>query len=207
MGRRIRMMGERTWFVPGKGPGWVLAVFCLATLGGCTSGPGGAGGGEAGQSGKAATGGGAISAEKVKTCAGFTAETAATLLGVPAAGIVDHSSDLYEKLRNCSFVDPKNPEARLSFSLRRDDSVKEAAEEMVSFREHLGVARQVLPGAGDSAKGPAVQEIPGLGDEAVWVRVNGTLNVREGNVTVQVSLPEDRETQKRVAQRVLEGLR
>jgi hypothetical protein len=148
-----------------------------------------------------------ISTEKVKACAGFTPQTAATLLGVPAAGIVDQSSDLYEKLRSCSFVDPKNPKTQLTFSLRRDDSVEEAAEEMASFRDHLGVARQVLPGAEGSTKEPAAQEIPGLGDEAVWTRINGTLNVREGNVTIQVSRPEDREVQKKVVEKVLEGLR
>ena len=190
-----------------RGRTWAMALLCLGGLSGCTSGPGGAaGGGEAGKSAGSSTGGGVIAAEKVKTCAGFTPETAASLLGVPAAGIEDHSNDLYEKLRSCTFADPKRSEARLSFSLRRDDSVEEAAEEMATFREHLGVARQVLPDA-EGSKGAAVQEIAGLGDEAVWARVNGTLNVREGNVTIQVSLPEDREAQKRVAEKVLEGLR
>jgi hypothetical protein len=191
-----------------KGARWTLVLLCLAGLGGCTSGPGGQGSGSgARKSEKAATAGGVIPVEKVKACAGFTPETAAALLGVPAAGIVDRSADLYEKLRSCTFLDPKNPSTLLTFSLRRDDTAEEAKEEMVSFRDHLGVARQSLPGVEGSTKEPAVQEISGLGDEALWVRINGTLNVREGNVTIQVAQPEDREAQKKVAEKVLEGLR
>jgi hypothetical protein len=202
------MNGVRDRLVSGKGPTWVLVLLCLVGLDGCTSPPGGNAGakGQPAKSGKAVNGE-VIPVEKVKACAGFTPETAAALLGVPAAGIVDQSSDIYEKLRSCSFVDPGKPGTQLTFSLRRDDSVEEAAEEMASFRDHLGVARQVLPGAEGSAKEPAVQEIPGLGDEALWVRINGTLNVREGNVTIQVAQPEAREAQKKVVEKVLEGLR
>jgi hypothetical protein len=209
-GRRMVMMNRvRGRLASWKEPVWLLALFCLGGLGACTSSPGGnAGGrGQPGKGEKATTAGGVIPAERVKTCAGFTPETAATLLGVPAAGIVDRSADLYEKLRSCTFLDPKNPSTLLTFSLRRDDSVEEAKEEMVSFRDHLGVARQSLPGAEGSTKEPAVQEISGLGDEALWVRINGTLNVREGNVTIQVSQPGDRDVQKKVAEKVLEGLR
>jgi hypothetical protein len=78
---------------------------------------------------------------------------------------------------------------------------------MAVFRDHLGVARAVLPDAGDATKGAPVEEIAGLGDEAIWARVNGTLNVRWGNVTIQVSLPDDRDVQRRIAEKVLEGLR
>jgi hypothetical protein len=120
---------------------------------------------------------------------------------------VDQSSDIYEKLRNCSFADKEHPGSYLTFSLQREESVEEAARQMAIFRDHLGVAREVLPDVGDSTKGAPVEEIAGLGDEAVWARVNGTLNVRAGNVTIQVSLPEDRDTQRRIAEKILEGLR
>jgi hypothetical protein len=181
--------------------GCLLGVICVVGLGACTSGSGGS---ASGTGAKPATSG-LVAIEKVTACAGFTPETAAGLLGVPAATVVDHSSDIYEKLRSCSFEDEDG--TYLTFSLRHDDSAEEAAQEMAVFRDHLGVARQVLPDAGDASKGAPVEEVAGLGDEAVWARVNGTLNVRSGNITIQVSLPEDRDVQRRIAEKVLEGLR
>lgn len=184
-----------------------IGVLSAALLGGCSPAPAGrsAGASPAPPVTLEAAKGGVIPAEKVKACAGFSAETAAGLLGVPAGQLVDRSSDVYDKLRSCSFLDPKQPGVGVTFSLRRDDSVEDAAQEMASFRDHLGVAQRVLPEPGGSSQA-AAEEVPGLGDEAVWARVNGTLNVREGNVTIQVAQPADRELQKRVAEEVLAGL-
>ncbi|MCG6928628.1 MAG: hypothetical protein LJF30_25395 [Acidobacteria bacterium] len=196
-------MSEKRRLVRQVRRGWLPGLVAVVALGSCTSG---SGGGSSGAGTEPATTG-LVAAEKVKACAGFTAETAAGLLGVPAASITDHSSDLYEKLRSCSFEDKEHPGTYVTFSLRLDDSVEEAAHEMAVFRDHLGVARAVLPDAGDATKGAPVEEIAGLGDEAIWARVNGTLNVRWGNVTIQVSLPDDRDVQRRIAEKVLEGLR
>jgi hypothetical protein len=185
------------------GLGAAAALVALVAGAACSSSPATRKEGES----RSAAVGGVIPVEKVKTCAGFTAETAGTLLGVPPTAIEDHSSDVYDKLRSCSYVDSKNPGTSVTFSLRRDDSVQEAADEMASFRDHLGVARGVLPANGASAKEPPFEEVPGLGDEAVWTRVNDTLNVRLGNVSIQVSGPPGLEAQRRVALKVLEGLR
>jgi hypothetical protein len=190
--RRLRVVSGK------KASTWIVVALYLAGLIGCTSAPEGGGGVEK-ASKRSTPVSGIIPAEKVEACAGFTPQTAAFLLGVSAAGIVDQSRDIYDKLRSCIFVDPEDPLSGLAFSLRRDDSVEEAAAEMATFREHLGVARQVFHGAEGSTEGAAVEEIPGLGDEAVWTRVNGTLDVRFGNIMIQVSRPEDRATQKRVA--------
>ena len=194
-------MREKRRLVSEVLPGCLLGLFCVAGLAAC---PSGSDGGASGTDTKPAASG-MVAIEKVKACAGFTSGTAAGFLGVPEATVVDQSSDIYEKLRSCSFEDKDG--TYLAFSLRYDDSVEEAAQEMAVFRGHLGVARQALPDAGDASKGAPVEEIGGLGDEAVWARVNGTLNVRSGNVTIQVSMPEDRDVQRRIAEKVLEGLR
>lgn len=186
-----------------RGLGVAAALGALVAGAACSSGPATRTKGETWP----APAGGVISVEKVKTCAGFTVETAGALLGVPPTAIVDESNDVYDKLRSCSYADSKSPATSVTFSLRRDDSVQEAAEEMASFRDHLGVARGVLPSNGASSKEPAFEEVPGLGDEAVWTRVNDTLNVRLGNVAIQVSSPPGQEAQKRVAEKVLDGLR
>jgi hypothetical protein len=183
-------------------PGLVLALVAVVVAGcGGQQADGGHGAGAAGE--PAGHGGGLIAAEKVANCAGFTSDAAAEFLGVPAAEIEDHSQDVYDKLRTCSFVSSRAGSNLVGFSLRRDDSVEEAADEMDVFRSHLGVA-QGTP-AGD-ASGAPYEEVPGLGDEALWARANGTLNVRLGNVTIQVELPADREVQKKIAERVIAGL-
>lgn len=189
-----------------------LLVVAFAAQAGCGGGPvddgGAAGGGKAGVAREAGTGGGGmVAAERVANCAGFTAETAAEILGVPAAEVEDESTDLYDKLRNCSYASRQDSAKRVNFSLRRDDSIEEAADEMDVFRSHLGTAQGALAGVtGEEAKGAPYEEVPGLGDEALWAPINGTLNVRRGNVSIQVSLPDDREAQEKVAERVVAGL-
>jgi hypothetical protein len=178
-----------------RGAGLTLLVIGLAACSGDQ-------GGEA-----ASTAGGMVAAERVANCAGFTAETAAKFLGVPAADVKDQSADVYAKLRSCDFVSSDDSK-RISFSLRRDDSVEEAADEMATFRGHLGVGTEALDRATGTASDAApYEEVPDLGEEAVWARVNGTLNVREGNVSIQVLLPQDRAEQQRLAALVVAGLR
>lgn len=141
-------------------------------------------------------------------CAGFTAARAAAFLGVPAADIKDASTNLYEKLRMCSFASTQEDgRTLLGLSLRRDDSIEEATLEMARLRENAGLAQGVIAGATtQDAKGPAYEEIAGLGDEAIWTQVNGTLNVRKGNVAIQIMAPSDRDAQKRLAEQVVAGL-
>ena len=184
-----------------------FALAFAAVLVGC-GGRATDGGGASGQGKEAGRGDGMVAAAKVASCAGYTTEVAAQVLNVPAAEIEEKSQDLYEKLRSCSFVSSQDATRRVEFSLRRDDSVEEATDEMDVFRSHLGTGQGAMADVtGEKAKGAPYEEVPGLGDEALWAPINGTLNVRLGNVSVQVSLPDDREAQRRIAERVIAGLR
>jgi hypothetical protein len=184
-----------------RGGGLMLLLTGLAA---CQGGSGEQGG----EAGSQPTASGMVAAERVANCAGFTSEAAAQFLGVPAGDVKDESADIYDKLRSCSFASSTDDTKRVTFSLRRDDTIEEAADEMAQFREHLGVADKALGGeTGAASNAPPYEDIPSLGDEAVWARVNGTLNVREGNVSIQVAFPEDRAEQKRLAALVVAGLR
>ncbi len=160
-----------------------------------------------GEAGSQPSASGMVAAERVANCAGFTSEAAAQFLDVPAGEIKDESADIYDKLRSCSFASSTDDTKRVTFSLRRDDTIEEAADEMAQFREHLGVADKALGGEGGATSNAApYEEISDLGDEAVWASVNGTLNVREGNISLQVEFPEDRGEKERLAALVIAGL-
>jgi hypothetical protein len=155
-----------------------------------------------------AAAGGMIATERVASCAGFTTASAAQFLGVPAADIKDLSADIYDKLRSCGFTSTTDRSKRVSFSLAIADSAKEAIEDMAVFREHLGVGQSALGGVtGTGADATPYETVANLGDEAVWARINQTLNVRLGNVTIQVAFPEDRAAQEQLAALVVKGLR
>lgn len=188
--------GRRTVML--RGGGLTLLLFALAA---CSDNQGGEAGAPPGT-------GGMVAAERAANCAGFTAEAAAQFLGVPADDVKDESADIYDKLRSCIFVSSSDGSKQINFALRQDDSVEEAADEMASFREHLGVGTEALDRVtGTETDAAPYEEVPDLGAEAVWARINGTLNVREGNVTIQVLFPEDRAEQQRLAGLVVAGLR
>ena len=192
----------------GKGQGRCLRavavlILLLTGLAACQGGSGD----QEDQADASPSASGMVAAERVANCAGFRSEAAAQFLDVPAGEIKDESADIYDKLRSCSFVSSTDDTKRVTFSLRRDDTIEEAADEMAQFRGHLGVADKALGGESGAASNAApYEDIPNLGDEAVWARVNGTLNVREGNVSIQVAFPEDRAEQERLAALVVAGL-
>ncbi len=156
------------------------------------------------QAGKRAASGGTVPLATVKSCAGFSTAAAAEILGIPAADLVDQSQDLYETLRSCSFGNPNDSRQSVIFSLSHDESVEEATAEMASLRSNLELAQNTP--AGTSGDG-AYSDISGLGDEALWTAVNGTLNVRRGNIYLQIISPSDKKAQIAVAEKVLAGLR
>ena len=121
-----------------------FALAFAAVLVGC-GGRATDGGGASGQGKEAGRGDGMVAAAKVASCAGYTTEVAAQVLNVPAAEIEEKSQDLYEKLRSCSFVSSQDATRRVEFSLRRDDSVEKATDEMDVFRSHLGTGQGPWP--------------------------------------------------------------
>ena len=80
-----------------------------------------------------------------------------------------------------------------------------AATEMAQYRSHLEVAWGVEPFR-DAAGEGAYTDVNGLGDEALWTGVNGSLAVRKGNLSLQISLPKDRSAQETVARTFLSRL-
>ncbi len=136
----------------------------------------------------------------LKNCVGFTAADAAKILGVPAANLTARSEEVYETLRMCSFT-PKNGKG-LSFSIAVAKSAKDAKSDMEQLRSHLETAAGTAPFKDKLPKG-AYSDISGLGDEAVWTDVNSTLNVRKGNITIQVITPSDKMVQIKIAEAVL----
>ncbi len=151
---------------------------------------------------------GNIDPAKIEKCAGFTSETAARILGVPAGEIVATNEPLHETLRIYSFRSRSDVRKTIAFSLGWESSAEEAEASMAREREMLGMARRSIGAAtGSEDKGPTLQEISGLGDEAYYTRVNGTLNARLSNVAIQVITAPDLEAYKEVAREVFKGLR
>ena len=60
---------------------------------------------------------------------------------------------------------------------------------------------------GTKAAEGAYSDILGVGEEAVWSNVNGSLAVRQKNITILVMTPNDKATQVKVAQEVLRVMR
>jgi hypothetical protein len=190
----------------------VLIALALAGCGGSGEQSGGTGTSSvpapAATSTPTAAASGMIAPQRVAGCAGFTAAAAAQLLGVPVADIKDASSDIYDKLRSCTYASTADSTKQVSFTLAVADSVREATDDMAVLRGHLGVGQRALGGVtGSGAEATPFEEVAKLGDEAVWARLNKTLNVRVGNITVQVAFPEDRAAQEQLARSVVAGLR
>jgi hypothetical protein len=152
--------------------------------------------------------GAVVDPAKIEACAGFAPDAAAAIVGVPAADLESSNTLIHATLRVCSFQSRRQASKSLSFSLGWEANAEEAAVEMARLRENAGVARDAVGVVtGSSEQKPASHEIPGIGDEAVYVRINDTVNVRVANVIVQVNNAPDLEAQKKVAQLVVSGLR
>jgi hypothetical protein len=133
-------------------------------------------------------------------CAGFTASDAAKILSVPASALTAKTNKLHATLWMCSFT-PKTGTG-LSFSVSIAKSEAAAVEEMKQLRNNLEIAGETAPFKDKLPKG-AYSDIMGVGDEAVWTDVNGTLNVRKGNIILQVITPAGKMEQIKVAEAFL----
>jgi len=173
--------------------GLALLLSLLLTACSQSESPTGAGGGK----------GPVYTAEQVN-CDLLTATDAADLLEVPVSKVKTASEALYEGNWNCSY-NGGGLDKLLSFNLSLSPDVQSAKTEMAQYRGHLEIARGVKPFKEETAKG-AYTVIEGLGDEALWTSVNGTLTVRRGNASLQVSLPKERETQVAIAKQLLSRL-
>jgi hypothetical protein len=176
----------------------MVVAFAVSCGRGETEGPGGAL--------TDASGGGLVSAERVRSCANFSTDDAAAVLGIAAGEIEEMSHDIHETLRMCTYM--RRADLRsVSFSLATNESIDEAVSGMASGREMAGFAKRTIEGVtGTGSAAPPLEDVAGIGEDAYWMEVNGTLNVRVKNVEIQVQSPDDREKQKDVARKIVEGL-
>jgi hypothetical protein len=162
---------------------------------------------------------GGVDPAVVESCAGFSVETAAELLGVAPATLSDESgrSDNSDKMcrywSHESLIGPG-----LQFLLEVERSAAAAAARLRRLREEA-------PG-GDAAIGTAVRQdrggrsvmtFDGIGDEAFWDPLTGGVNLRVGNVLASIQASAQRkvvsnsdpvqvELERRVAERIARGL-
>ena len=189
-------------------PSLTAGLLWLVLAAGCGT-PGREAKGGAGSAGnsQSARAGGLVTAHTVATCAGFGAAHAAELLGVPANGITDSSSDLTPTLRMCTFSNGGAASQTVSFSMSLEESVDEAKTAYARMKDNISIAERAQKSAGVHSDDSALIEIGGLGDEALWTNVNGALTVRRANLTIQVMAPRDRKKQIAVADKVLTLIR
>lgn len=195
------MSGKERSQVRVGGGRWVAVLLLSMAVGACSDSD--STGKEEGGAGHASGTPAIYSAEKAG-CGLFTREDAAAVLGVPAAEVTVDSQELYAGNWNCSFTGG-GMDQMVNFNLSLSESSDEAARDMAQYRSHLETARGVKPFKDDAGEGP-YSEVAGLGDEALWTGVNSTLAVRKGNLSLQISLPQDRSAQEEVARRFLSRL-
>ncbi len=151
-----------------------------------------------------------VAKEKIDGCAGFTAEAAAKILQISPSDVKASSTPVHDALRICSYesAGKSSPKEPVVFSLEIEKSVEASIDSMSRLRDNAGIAKRSIEGVtGDKDQGPASRDIDGIGDEAIWLKVNGALYVRAGNVNVTVLQPSDIELQQQVAKMVVTGLR
>ncbi len=150
---------------------------------------------------------GLVSPAAVAACGGFTIKDAASILGVPANELEDRSEVSSSKLSLCSFLRSGSMEG-VGFYLSVSNSVERAVAEMEQGRGMAGFAQTTIDQAtGTKSQEEALENADGLGEEAYFMEVNGTLNIRVGNVQIQVLPMEDQEQMKKVGRIVAMGLR
>ena len=141
-------------------------------------------------------------------CAGYGPAQASEILGVPASAVIDKSEDISPNTRGCGFAQRDDSSKTLLFSLNFEESVDDANTTFAQMRDTLSLGSRVQESAtGTKSAEGAYSDILGLGEEAVWSTVNGSLAVRQKNITILVMAPSDKNTQVKVAQQVLQGMR
>ena len=162
---------------------------------------------------------GGVDPAVVESCAGFSVETAAELLGVAPATLSDESgrSDNSDKMcrywSHESLIGPG-----LQFLLEVERSAAAAAARLRRLREEApGGDAAIGAAAGQDRGGRSVITFDGIGDEAFWDPLTGGVNLRVGNVLASIQASAQRkvvsnsdpvqvELERRVAERIARGL-
>jgi hypothetical protein len=139
------------------------------------------------------------------SCNGFTTEDAAGILGLPLKNVKEKSEELYTGNWQCTF-ESGGLGKTLSFNVSVANSAEEAERNLQQYRAHLETAGSVSPFKENLPKG-AYSDVSGLGQEAVWTDINLSLAVRQGNVTIRVTMPKDKSLQIKVAEKFLSKLK
>lgn len=137
-------------------------------------------------------------------CGGFTAADAAAWLKAPAGQVARQVTRGSDGKWVCSFAVGRSPPA-IAFSVAVAGSAKRAAAELERYRDTLAEASESAAWKGKLPRG-IYSELYGAGDEGVWTDINGTYTVRRDNVTVQFTLPKEKDEQVRLAKSVVEKL-
>jgi hypothetical protein len=161
-------------------------------------------GGEPTESGSSSPSGN-VAAEAIASCAGFTANRAASIVDAPAGSVQDGSTNVGAN-RDCSFRNAAGPS--IYFTLSPRNSVQAAEASLASERQAMGQAQGAIAGAtGGTPGAPATEDVSNLGDGAFYSSLNGAIMMRVANVMVQVIAPPDMALKRRVAEEVAAGLR
>lgn len=196
----------------------VLLTFVAVSACGGSSPPSGGPDGASAAANREATA--AVDPAVVESCAGFTVETAAELLGVPA-GDLEVQTGPSEALGGhvCrywskdSLIGPG-----LQFLLDVEASAAEAAARLRSLRDDATPGDAAIRAAtGQEGGGRSVMAFEGIGDEAFWDPLTGGVTLRAGAIVASVqasasrqsasdSDPTQVELERRVAERIASGL-
>lgn len=150
---------------------------------------------------------GMVSPAAIAACGNFTIDDAASILGIPASEMENRSEAYSSESSLCSFLRAGSSDG-VGFYLSVSDSIERAAAEMEQGRGMASMAQTTINQAtGTESKEDALKNAEGLGEEAYFMEVNGTLNIRVGNVQIQVLPMENQEQMKKVGQIVAMGLR
>ncbi len=133
-------------------------------------------------------------------CGGFAATDAAPFLGTSAAQVVRKVGKVTPTLWTCSFAEGKRDPA-VVFHVEASPSAKQAAADLERYRENLAATGGTAAFRDRLPQG-AYSDIMGVGDEAVWTDVNGALTVRKGRFTIQVTAPQGKLAQLKLAKAV-----
>ncbi|MEW8027269.1 MAG: hypothetical protein AB2758_22060 [Candidatus Thiodiazotropha endolucinida] len=143
----------------------------------------------------------------IAACGGFTIDDAASILDVPASQLEDRSETYSNKLNLCSFQKQGSADG-VGFYLSISDSVERAKAEMEQGRGMADLAQTTIDQlTGSESQEEALKNAESLGEEAYFMEVNGTLNIRVGNVQIQVFPMQDQQQMKRVGRMVAMGLK
>lgn len=158
---------------------------------------------------------------RIDTCAGFTIEKAAEILGV-AASALEAKTGWSNELRGqtCRYWSPESLIGPgLQFLLELEPNVAEATARLASLRRDAPAGDAAIRDAvGQAAPGKSVMVFENVGDEAMWDPLTAGVSLRVSNVVASIQASPSRslaaqkaedviELERRIAVEVARGLR